>query len=103
MQSNVPAANTAAVLTLAAPTDTARRRVFSSVHWSYSGAPTGGRLTIASSGQSTYDVDITAGGPGYLTFPDNFRGAAGQTVVLTLAAGGAGVSGKINVPADWVE
>jgi hypothetical protein len=103
VQSAVSSANGAAILTLTAPTDATKRRAFDALHWSYSATPTGGRLQITSGTQPSYDVDITAGGPGYLAFPPSFRGQAGQTVVVTLAAGGASVVGKVNVPNDWIE
>lgn len=91
---NVPASNTAAVLTYSAVAG--KRHVLDGVTWSYSGAPTGGRITITSAGVTVFDVDVTAGGPGYLPFPRPLAGLVNAALVVTLAAGGSGVVGKIN-------
>lgn len=90
---HVPAANTAAVLTFAAVVG--QRHVFIFIVWSYSGAPTGGRLTITDGGTTVLDIDITAGGPGDLA--PQLRGEINSAMVVTLAAGGAGITGKLNV------
>lgn len=89
---HVPASNTAAVVTLTALAG--QRRIINAVQWSYTAAPTGGRLTI-SDGTTRFDVDITAAGPG--GFGLCIPGDAGTEVVITLAAGGAGIVGKLNV------
>ncbi len=87
------AANTAAVTVIAA----AARRIHCVHHlqWSYNGTPTGGKLTIDIGGTTEFEVDIVTGGPG--GFGIELAGAANQTVTITLAAGGAGVVGKLNV------
>jgi hypothetical protein len=64
------------------------------VYWSYSAAPTGGGLTITNDGD-TFDVDITAAGPGFLPFYAPL--GKSSAMVVTLKAGGPGVVGKINV------
>lgn len=90
---HVPAANTACVITIAA--DPVRKHVCHLVQWSYSTAPTGGRLTIEDgAGTVVFDVDITAAGPGGLTL--FISGSANKAMVITLAAGGAAVQGKLN-------
>jgi hypothetical protein len=63
--------------------------------WSYSGLPTG-RLTISGLDGDDVDFDITAAGAGPVFFPP-LAGTIGASVVITLAAGGAGVVGKLNV------
>lgn len=94
-KTNYPAANTAAVITLAATEN--RRHVVHFVQWSYSAAPTGGRLTITNDGALVLDVDITAGGPG--GFNVYKVGGVNKEVVITLAAGGAGITGKLSADA----
>lgn len=64
--------------------------------WSYNGAPTGGRLTSTGLEGAEVDFDITTSGPGPLLTPP-LVGERGADVTFTLAAGGTGVTGKINV------
>jgi hypothetical protein len=66
------------------------------VCWSYSAAPTGGRLVVTNNGTTVFDVDITAGGPGALRLPD-IGSDKNAAMVITLYAGGASVVGKLNV------
>lgn len=72
----------------------------SSLSWSYSGTPTGGSISIFDGGNLVEQWDITAGGPGFL--PVFLRGSTGQTLAVTLSAGGSGIVGKINVNAMQV-
>lgn len=102
MQQATGAAGAAATITLAAGT-AGQVRALDAVFWSYSAAPTGGKLTIASTGQPTFDLDVTAAGPGFLNLPGGFRGMPGATVVVTLAAPGGAVIGKVAVTRDWLE
>ena len=95
ISSNYPAANTAATITLAAPTSGNRR--INQIAWSYDGDPTGGRLSITDGGSTVFDLDITKGGPGYLPHPIQITD--GAAMVITLAAGGDGITGKLNV---WI-
>lgn len=92
-------ANSAAVVSLAADTTGDRPHVVSEVWWSYSGSPTGGRLTVQDGSGTQRDFDITAGGPGFMPFNPPLSFAVGQAVTLTLAAGGAGVTGKVGCTA----
>lgn len=96
--SHFPAANTAAVVTLISLDR--NRRIIHSVQWSYSDNPTGGRLTITDDGVTIFDVDITVGGPGGFTITK--VGGRGKTMVVTLAAGGAGIVGKLNVDTNLI-
>lgn len=92
---HAPAANTAAVVTFAAVTGKRHHLVY--IAWSYSATPTGGNLKVEdASGTTVLDVDITAGGPGSLQFENPLRGEVGNALIVTLAAGGAGISGKVN-------
>jgi len=74
-----------------------RRVLIHHVAWSYSTAPTGGRLTISDGINNTFDVDITASGPG--GFGVSWLATKETNVVVTLYAGGASVVGKLNVSA----
>ncbi len=92
---HAPSANTAAVVTLAAVSDVSR--LIDQVIYSYSDLPVGGRLTISDGGETILDVDTDMSGPAALPLHKPIRTLENSTVIVTLAAGGAGVSGKINV------
>ena len=96
---HVPSSNTAAVVTLAA--ETGLCHVVSQVTFSYDGTPTGGSLTIAHGpGPTTkFSVPVTSGGVGPISFNPPLKFPSGEAVVCTLAAGGSGVSGRLNVNA----
>lgn len=107
---NAPASNTAAVITIAAPADGTRQLVLDAIHWSYSGGtPTAPRLSVTSGGVTIYDVDPTSQGIGFVPFASGkqgtggLRGTPGANLVITLAAGGSGVTGKVNVINYWQE
>lgn len=91
----VAATNAAATKTYAA---VARRsHVLIWIGWSYSADPTGGKLTVENGvGTTVFEVDITKGDPGALFFPD-LPMSVNTALIVTLAAGGAGVLGKLNV------
>jgi hypothetical protein len=97
---HAPAANTAAVVTLAAAAGQAH--VLAGVVSSYDAAPTGGTLTIAD-GTTTLAWSVTAAGPAPVTFPVPLRFAVGAQVTVTLAAGGSGVTGKLSLLGHWKE
>lgn len=92
--------NVAAVVTItAAANDTWDVR---GIYWSYDAAPTGGNLLVTIDGTTEVTEDIFAAGPGQMLFAledreDGLRGAKNQEVVVTLAAGGAGIGGQLNV------
>ena len=88
------APNTAVVITL--PVSAARREFAGSIVWSYSAAPTGGRLTVAGGGFGI-DVDIIAGGPDYIPFAIPQHATDDVPIVITLAAGGGVIVGKLNL------
>lgn len=92
---HLPAANTDAVVTIAAAAG--ERWVLDRIDWSYDGTPTG-RLTIAFGGTTILDIDIIAGGPGNLEFLGGLNNETkNEACVITLAAGGLGVTGKLFV------
>jgi hypothetical protein len=72
------------------------RYVIHNIQWSYSAAPTGGKLTVqVGAGPTTVlDLDITAAGPGgyNLVIP----GGMSEQIIVGLAAGGSTV-GKLNI------
>lgn len=100
---HAPASNTAAVVTYSAG-GTGHRHVITGVAWSYSADPTAGNLKIEDgSGTTVFSIDITSGGAGFFPFPLPKRGTANTAMIITLSAGGPGVSGKISVLNHWVE
>jgi hypothetical protein len=95
----VPSANAAATVTYNAIVGLSH--VLSGVAWSYSGSPTGGNLQITDGGTVVFELDITSAGPGFVPFSPPKRFAVDSQVVITLAAGGSGVSGKVNALGHW--
>jgi hypothetical protein len=65
------------------------------IQWSYDGTPIGGMITIQDGvgGTILWQQAITASGPGGQD-PDEL-GTAGVDTVVTLAAGGSGVTGRL--------
>ena len=96
---HAPAANTAAVVTLAA--ETGLSQGLRGVAWSYEATPAGGNLKVEDDNITVFSVDITAAGPGFL--PLCLRSSPGKLLRVTLSAGGSGVSGKVNVLQHWAE
>lgn len=91
-----PAANTAAVVTLAAETNTVH--VLHAAHGGYDAAPTAGKLlTIAIGGSTVRAIPVAVAGPFSIKFPRGLRGTKNQALVVTLAAGGAGITGKVSI------
>ena len=96
-KAHAPAADTEAVITLAATALT--RHVVDLVTGGYSNTPTNGSLTIAATVQGTavsQVIPITQGGGFVLRFDPPLQGDENTTITLTLAAGGAGVTGTLN-------
>ena len=101
---HAPAVNTAAIVTYAA--DATKKHVITGVAWSYAGGtPIGGNLKIEDvSGNTVFSVDIDKSGPGGYEFPRPKIGTAANTaMIITLAAGGAGITGKVSVENHWLE
>ena len=100
--SDEPAANTAAVVTLAAAGGGVSN-VLGLVTWSYDLLTVAGTLVIEDGGGTTvFKVDIPESGPGFFPFNPGLMGTANTAMIITLAAGGAGVSGIVNVHA-WTQ
>lgn len=105
-------ANTAATVTLAAPTDGSHWTI-DLIEWSYSGTPvstntpTVGSLTISwTVSGTTYNkiLYITTSGPGWTLGPKNepFNFPSNTAVTIALAAGGSGVYGSV-YPNAWTK
>lgn len=100
---HAPGAATAAVVTYAAD-ESGRGHVVSGLAWSYSAAPTGGNLKIEDgSGNTVFTMDITAAGPGSVTFTPPKRGLPNTALIATLASGAGAVVGKLSVIGHWLE
>jgi hypothetical protein len=95
---DAPAANTAATITLAASGATFKRVLYA-VAFSYDNTPTGGQITITAGGATVYTQYITTSGAGFIPIPPSGWETSNnnEAVVVTLAAGGAGVSGAVSV------
>jgi hypothetical protein len=66
------------------------------VYWSYSSTPTGGRLCVSSDLDTYIDLDIVAGGPGFIPL-DRFPFEVGEELTVVLTSGGGSVVGKVSV------
>lgn len=92
--SNAPAVNTNAVITYAAVPG--QRHRLTGLGFSYNAAPTGGRLTVVDGATTRVDIDLTSAGYTDLTLPPGgIFGAVNTALVITLAAAGAAVTGKV--------
>ncbi len=100
---HVPAANTAAVVTVAADAD--HFWVLDSIHFGYDGLPAAAKtlvVTIDGTAKLTVYVpaDIDTAGPHEILFPRGFYIGPknkNEALVVTLLAGGAGISGSVNI------
>ena len=94
---HAPSSNTAAIVTYAAETGD-KYHMIRGVVWSYSADPTSATLKIEDgSGTVVWGPHyITKGGPGEIWF-GNARGSAATALIITLAAGGSGISGVLTV------
>lgn len=62
--------------------------------WSYSGTPIAGRITSTGLDGDEMDIDVIIGGPGALKLAPAC-GLPNTDVSFTIAAGGAGIVGKL--------
>jgi hypothetical protein len=91
-----PSAATAAVVTYVA--SATNRHIIYSIAYSYSAAPTGGRLTVEDgSGTYIFDQNISATGNGLIEFPGGLQGSTNTAMIITLSSGAGAVVGKLNV------
>jgi hypothetical protein len=101
---HAPAANTAAIVTYTA--SATKKHVITGIAWSYSGGlPIGGNIKIEDvSGTTIFSLDITEQGPGSFEFPrPKISAAVNTAMIITLAAGGVGVTGKLSITNHWLE
>lgn len=100
---SMPAANTVAEIVYPRPGRDCYHS-FSGLAWSYDGQLTGGNLQMVDENLGViFDIDITNQGPGFIPFPVPRHGSLNATMTVRLAAGGIGVSGKLNVLTHWIE
>jgi hypothetical protein len=94
-----PAANTAAAVSITAVSG--YRICVGQVTGSYDSSPTDGSITVnEATATGTTDkvvLSITGAGPQDLPLRRPYVAATGKAVTVTLAAGGAGVTGKLTV------
>lgn len=97
-----PASNTAATRTL---TPASGECVcISQIHWGYDGDPTGGALQIKIGSDYFFGPHpITSGGAGYTEFDPPMKFAKDAAPIITLAAGGSGISGHLSKVNWWSE
>lgn len=97
-----PAANTDAVVTYAGVGG--MQHIVGGVAWSYSAGPgLNDTITIEDgAGNTVFTQFVTAGGPGQALFSPAKKGSVGATMIITLTAAGAGVTGKVSVLNHWV-
>ena len=98
-----PAANTAAIVTYAAVAGV--KHIITGIAWSYAGGIPSGSLKVEDvSGTTVFVMGITEEGAGVITFPRPKKAAAVNTaMIVTLAAAGAAVTGKVSVLNHWTE
>lgn len=91
-----PAAATAAVVTYTAIQT--GRHVLRSIAWSYSAAPAAGSLKIENgSGNTVFAVNIVNAGWDQIVFVEPVVGSTNTDLIITLASGGSGVTGKLSI------
>lgn len=79
--------------------DVAQFWVVDWVYCSYAGGTVTGKLTITIGGATVFETDITSTGPHQFLFDPPLYNPAetkNQALVITLGAGGSGVTGKVN-------
>jgi hypothetical protein len=94
---NTGSATNAEVVVVYAPV-TDGRHLITWIQWSYSAAPTAppiGRIRVQYGVNTVFDVNVIAGGPGFL--PLFLRAPVNTRVRVRLASGGVGITGKLNV------
>ena len=95
------AANTAVSITYSADRNAAH--VISGVAWSYSGEPSGGRITIIYGVHIVLDLDIAAAGADHIPFSPPKASRKNMALIITLFAGGQAVVGKLSILGHWKE
>lgn len=77
----------------------ARSHAFEGIAWGYDGTPTGGYIQIEDgSGNIVFKIPILNGGAGFHDWPHKaFEGSVNTALIITLAAGGSGITGYLSV------
>lgn len=91
-------ANTAVVITITAVADVIH--VIRSIQFAFDATPTAtANLTVVAGSTTIFQTKVTDSGPGPMDFPAGLHNdeTPNEAVVITLAAGGAGVIGTLNV------
>lgn len=91
-------AGTNTACTIAMTADGNLNHYIGGIVWSYSGNPTGGRITVIDNANNTVlDEDVATSGPQQVRFPSPMCLAGGTTDgAVILAAGGNNVTGKVH-------
>lgn len=98
---HAPNSDTAAVVTIAANAE--HFWAIDSIHFGYNGLPDGAKTLIVTINsvevhREYIPADIDTAGPHETLFPGGlYTGAKNQEAKITLAAGGTGISGAVNV------
>ena len=92
-----PSADTAAVITLTA--DAGRRNVIKQIFYSYAGGtPAGGNIKVEDgAGNTVFSQDVAVAGRDQIDFDPPLHGSLSTNLIVTLAAGGGSVVGKVYV------
>lgn len=92
--------NAAAVITYTAVPNYSH--VITGIAFSYSGGTPAGSLKIEDgSGNVVFFIDITQSGAGFFPFTPAKKGTKNRALIITLAAGGSGITGKVSVLSHW--
>lgn len=92
---SAPASNTNAVVTYPATGERLHR--IGGVLTSFSAQPTGAELTIQSNATVIARHFITTSNPTEIIFNEGIANTMGESMVITLTAGGVGISGRLQV------
>lgn len=99
---HAPNSATDAVVTYAA-SSTGFAHIIAGVAYSYNATPTGGNLKIEDgSGNTIFSIDIPAAGAGQFYFTPAKQGTINRAMIITLASGGNGVTGKVSILGHWI-
>jgi hypothetical protein len=94
-------ADTATVITLAAPA-AGSQHALGSVTWSYSAAPADGTLVITAGGVDVFRQNLGTDVRDTISFTPMLLCGDAAEVVITLGAGGAGVTGTLSLHAGVI-
>lgn len=97
----VGAANTAITLTI--PGSGGLRHYLGSVTFGYDATPTSGRMTVLDGSTVIHDEFVGAAGAVGRVFPEPKATSVGNSLVITLTAGGTGVKGSITIDERYIK